>query len=228
MIDIPHIYEPDNALPLMVACVFFFLYTILALIDTNTIIKDMGIADEIVSRGKFFYSYISGYLTYFFKITVTLLKLWLLVSLIRAAILILFNLLRPFGVGASANAAEAQFKSSMYQLIQGSLNNNVLWILGIYKMDLSFRTFLVFAPVLLFSVLIGYSILIYDTKKLKEMEEEGEGDEVLQVLNTYHNHTYFLLVLLVILCIVNVMALYIKTFSVYHPPEGWDYIKPAE
>lgn len=225
--DMPIIYEPENALPLIISCVLFFLYTILTLIDTNTLVKDSGIANEVISRGKFFYSYLMGHFTYFFKLTFTLFKLWILVSLIRAGILIIFNLLKPFGVGQSANAAEADFKGSMYMLIKESLNNNTFWILGLYKMELSYRTYLLFAPLLFFGVLIGYSILIYDTKKLREFEEVSEEEEVLQVLNTYHSHTFFLLVLLVILCLVNVTTMYVHSFSIYHPPETWDSIKPS-
>lgn len=216
MISVQDMYNPDHAIPILVSILLFILQTIVALIDTSTYIKDIGIGDRVISRGKFLYSYIGGYFTYFLKVTVMLFSLFILLTVIRSAVVTIFNIIRPL-VGEGAASMEASLRGSMYDKLKEALKENALWLMGIYFIDMFIFAFTIFGPLFFFFIILGFSILIYDVGGLKELEENGENEKALQVLNTVHHHMMFFMSICIAILIIYMTGLFSHNFAEFNP-----------
>lgn len=216
LINKMELYSPNNAIPVLVSIALFALQTVLALMDTNTYIKDMGIIDTVISKGKFLYSYVAGFYTYFIKLTVQLFSLFVLVSVIRVVVVTVFNILRPLPGGAMGKAAE-EFQSSMFAKIKEALKSNILWLLGIYLIDRFLASFAIFGPVLLFFAIMGFSLIMYYPKGIQPLMDEGEDESAVQILNTYHHHMMFFISLVVTALILYILSLYALIFAYLNP-----------
>ena len=216
MISIHDMYNPDNAAPVIVSILLFILQSIVALIDTNTIVKDIGIGDSVITRGKFLYSYISGYFTYFLKVTVLLFTLYVLLTIIRAAIVTIFNIIKPLSSGSAAQM-DADLRGSMFQKLKEALKENAMWLMGIYFIDMFIYAFVVFGPLIFFFIIVGYCIIIYDPRSLRKMEEDGENEKALQILNTIHHHIMFFLTICIAILIIYMIMLFGHNFAEFNP-----------
>jgi len=204
------LYNADNAIPILVSIVLFTLQTVLALIDTNTYIKDMGIIDTVISKGKFLYSYVAGFYTYFIKLAIQMVSLFILISIIRVLVVTIFNLLRP--LSSSAIGAN-QFESTMFGKLKEALKNNILWLLGIYLIDRFMASFMVYGPVLLLFAIMGFSLIIYYPKGIQPLMEDGEDESAIQMLNTYHHHMMFFMSLVTTTLILYILSCYVLMFT---------------
>jgi hypothetical protein len=215
IIDQMDLYNPYNTLPILVSIVLFCLQTVLALIDANTYIKDSGIADTVISKGKFLYSYIAGYFTYILRLTVQAFSLYILLTIIRIAIVTIFNILRPLtGGGQGAD----EFRGSLFYKLKVALKNNALWILGFYLLDMFFIAFFVFGPLLILFITIGFAALIYNPQDIKRIdEEEGETEKAMKMLNTVHHQMMFFITLLVVMLIMYIIGVFARKFAAMNP-----------
>lgn len=214
LIDNMDLYNPDNAIPVLVSIVLFTLQTVIALIDTNTYIKDIGIGDTVISKGKFYYSYISGYMTYFLKLTMSMLSLYILLSLIRIAIVTILNILRPFG--ANFKATE-EFKQTIFFKLKVALKNNALWILGMYFIEKFFMMFLLWIPLLIALITLGYAFFVYPQEPMKAYEDNGDNEIALQNGNTIHSHMMFNVSVFVAITVAYMLGMFAKKFAEQNP-----------
>lgn len=217
IIDQMDLYNPDNTIPILISIVLFSLQTILALIDANSYIKDAGIADTVISKGKFLFSYIAGYFTYILRLTVQAFSLYILLTVIRIAIVTIFNILRPLtGGGKGAD----EFRGSLFYKLKVALKNNALWILGFYMLDMFLMAFFVFGPLLIIFIIIGFAVLIYNPSAIKRVdEEEGETEKAMKMLNTIHHHMMFFISLVVVMLIMYIIGVFARTFAAMNPIE---------
>jgi preprotein translocase subunit SecG len=212
IIPIQDMYNGDNATIVVISILLFILNTIVALIDTNTYIKDMGIGDRVISKGKFLYSYIGGYFTYFLKITVMIFTLYILLTIIRIAVITVFNIMKPLS-GDGASSMSDGLAQTLFDKYKESLKDNALWLMGIYFIDMFIMAFVVFAPLLIFFIILGFSILIYENKSMKDLEDEGKNEKALQILNTVHHHMMFFISICVAILILYMIGLFSHNFA---------------
>lgn len=208
-IDNMDIYKPEHAFQVFISIALFVLYAIITLMDTHFYIKDMGIGDQIISTGKFIYSYMAGYFAFFLKVTVALASLWILLSIIRVAIIVIFNIFKPVSLGGSG---VSEFNKSMSSKIATGLKDNAVWILGFCMVEKFVMTFAAFGPVLFLFITLTYGIRIYNEKSLKRQDEEGDKEVVLKAINTTHHHMMMLLSLVVTSIIVYLASVYLENF----------------
>lgn len=216
IIDKANIYDPDNAGIIFTSVALFVLQSVLALMDTNTFIKEFGVADAtdtLITKARFYYSYFAGYMTYFLKLTVSLFSLLILLTVIRAGILAIWSILRPI----QGNKTD-EFRGSMYSMLKIAAKNNALWVLGVYHMDRFFTNALVFTPLLILLITLGFCIFIYERKSLeKNKDEDNDIQRVHNILNTMHHHHMFFLVFVVFAVIIYVVSNYVTTFARINP-----------
>jgi hypothetical protein len=215
IVPIQDMYNGDNATAVVISIVLFILNTIVALIDTNTYIKDSGIGDRVISKGKFLYSYIGGYFTYFLKITVMIFTLYILLTIIRIAVITIFNIMKPLS-GDGAAGMSSSLSKTLFDKYKEALKDNALWLMGIYFIDMFLVVFVVFAPLLIFFIILGFSILIYENGSMKDMEDNGENEKALQILNTVHHHMMFIISICVAILILYMIGLFSHNFAGYN------------
>jgi hypothetical protein len=214
IVDNMDLYNPHNVIPLVISILLFVLYVVITLIDTNIFIKEYGIGDEVIGTGKFLYSYVAGYFVFFLKLATSMMTLYILLSLIRIAIVAIFNIFRPIALGG---AGADDFKGTIFGKVKTALKNNALWILGIYMFERFLMSFIIYAPILILLIIIGYGWRIYNYKSLKELEELEQNEEVLRALKTTHNHMMFLLSIFVSILIIYIVGVYVQTFNLKNP-----------
>lgn len=198
------VYQGYNMIPVAVSIFIFLMYTITTLIDTNSAIKEFAITGEPVNSFKFLYSYLAGFFTYFLKITASLFSLYLLLTLVRIAIVVIFNVFRPIG---SPDAA-SEFKIDMFTKVKQAMKNNGVWIFGLYMLERFLVFFLAYAPLLFVLLLAMYATKIYVPKRMRAMQED---EKVTQSMLTLHNQTMFFLVL----CVLMVLFYFVYTYTTH-------------
>lgn len=196
------VYNTNNIIPVAVSIFIFLMYTITTLIDTNTAVKEFYVGSEPVGAFKFIYAYLAGFFTYFLKITSSLFTLYMLLTLVRIAIVVVFNVFRPLG---SPDAA-AEFRADIFTKVKHAMKNNGLWIFGLYMLERFLVFFLAYSPLLFVLVLILYAAKIYRSKSLRAMEDQ---EKVTKAILTMHNQTMFFLVS----CILIVLFYFVFTYS---------------
>jgi hypothetical protein len=213
-IDSIDIYTPENAIPVVTSMFLFIMYTVITLMDANEYIKELGIGDNVISTGKFIYTYIAGYFTYILKTTVSMISIWVLLSIVRVALVVIFNIFRPVALGG---AGAADFSKSMSGKIGTALKNNALWILGFFMINKFLVTFLAYGPIFVLLITFAYGIRIYNYETLRRQEKDGETEPALRALMTTHHHMMITLSLFVIMLIGYLAMLYINTFNIVNP-----------
>ena len=215
IIPIQDMYNGDNAVIVIISICLFILNTILALIDTNTYIKDIGIGDRVISKGKFLYSYIGGYFTYFLKLTIMIFTLYILLTFIRIAVVTVFNIMKPLS-GDGASDMTKGLAKNLFEKYKEAIKNNALWLMGMYFIDMFLMSFLVFCPILIFLLILGFSILIYENKSMKDMEDNGENEKALQILNTVHHHMMFFMSICIAIIILYIIGVFSHNFTLFN------------
>lgn len=211
IVDNMDLYKPQNAIPIIVSVLLFILYGVITMMDTNIFIKEYGIGDEVIGIGKFLYSYVAGYFTFFLKLVTSMLTLYVLLSIIRVSVIVIFNVLRPVALGG---AGEEDFKGSIFGKAKTALKNNALWILGIYLVDKFIISFVFTAPVLLFLMLIGFALRLYNYNFLMDLKDNDENEEALRILGTTHHHMMFLLSVIFAIVVIYIFGIYVFTFNI--------------
>jgi hypothetical protein len=85
-------------------------------------------------------------------------------------------------------------------------------------MDRFFTNALVFTPLLILLITLGFCIFIYERKSLeKNKDEDNDIQRVHNVLNTMHHHHMFFLVFAVFAVIIYVVSNYVTTFARINP-----------
>lgn len=191
----------NTVIPVVISIFLFILYTLTTLMDTNTAIKEFIIGGEAVSSFKFLYSYLAGFFTYFLKITASLFTIYLLLTVIRIAIIVIFNVFQPINTLDNA----VRFKADLFEKIKHALSNNGLWVFGLYTLDRFLVFFLAYAPLLFMLVLIFYAMRIYKPDRIKAMDDE---ELATRSINTFHSQTMFFLML----CILIMLCYYMYVF----------------
>lgn len=217
IVDKPNLYSPDNFRFVFVAVFLYILQTIITLLDTNTYIKEVGISnigDSIISKAKFYLSYFSGYITYFLKTVVGLIGLWILLTVIRCAFVVIFNIAKPLGEGAKLME---EFRGTMFQKLKTAMKDNATLILGMMFIDRFFVKFLVFGTSLLLVLMVGMAFFLYERKALMVMLEDNDIERVQSTLNTIHHHCMFFLMILIIVLIVSVVRTFVSVYSYENP-----------
>jgi hypothetical protein len=216
IIDIDDIYDPVNVQKILVSVALFTLQSVLALIDTNTYIKDFGVADatdSIITKGRFYYSYFAGFMTFFLKLSVSLISLFILITVIRAGIVGIWNIMRPI-----KGTQEDEFRGSIYSLFKIAAKSNMLYILGIYHLEGFWRTFLIYSPIIILFITLGYALFVYERKALEETRDsEGDLPKVHSILNTLHHHHMFFIVIVVFILIFYTFGSYANKYYEIHP-----------
>lgn len=202
----PAVLNSTNVVPVAVSIFIFLMYSLITLIDTNTAIREFAVGGEPVSSFKFLYSYLAGLYTYFLKITTSLFTLYLLVTIIRVGIVVIFNIFRPTGSGVSANSIAQDYQNDMFSKVKHAMRDNGVWIFGLYLMDRFLVFFLAYSPILFVLILLMYSIRIYNSKKIIAMTDT---DKRTRVVNTMHNQTMFFFVF----TIVTIIAYFIYQYT---------------
>lgn len=200
------VFQADNIIPVAVSIFLFLMYTLITLIDTNTAIREFAVGGEPVSSFKFLYSYLAGLYTYFLKLTTSLFTLYLLLTMIRVAIVVIFNIFKPVDAGSSANAMAQAYQGDMFSKVKEAMRNNGLWIFGLYMVERFLVFFLAYSPILFLLILLVYSAKIYNAKKIAAMDDPEKRT---RVVATFHNQTFFFLVM----CVVVVIAYFIYILS---------------
>jgi len=201
------IYEQGNFLKMIVSITFFSLHIVIALIETNLFIKDIGIGDQVISNGKLFYSLFSGYFSWFFRMLVSLLMLWLLLAVVRSSIIGLINVFRTTGNSTSAFA----------NTIRGAASDTILYTLGMFLIQGSLMFFGAYAPYIFLMIMLSYCVLMYQREALQRMEEKQLTVRVINSLNTIHHHTLMVMTTLVISITVYLVIRYVKHFLELNP-----------
>lgn len=192
------VFHPDNIIPVVVSIFLFLMYTLITLIDTNTAIREFAVGGEAVSSFKFLYSYLAGLYTYFLKLTTSLFTLYLLLTMIRVAIVVIFNIFRPVDSASSANAEALAYQGDMFSKVKEAMRNNGLWIFGLYMVERFLVFFLAYSPILFLLILVVYSAKIYNQKKIIAMDDPEKRT---RVVSTLHSQTFFFLVMCILLVI---------------------------
>lgn len=201
------IYEKGNFLKMIVSITFFSLHIIIALIETNLFIKDIGIGDQVISNAKFFYSLFSGYFSWFFRMLTSLLMLWILLAVVRSSIIGVINVFRVTGNSTTDFA----------NTIRGAASDTVLYTLGMFLIKGSIPFFGVYAPYILLMIMLSYCVLMYQRDALQRMEEKELNDRVINSLNTIHHHTMMVMTMLIISITVYLVFRYVKQFLEQNP-----------
>lgn len=188
------IYTAKNFPKVVVSMTLFSLYTIITLMETNLFIKDIGIGDSVISSGKLFYSLIAGYLSWFFKMGLSLLTLWVVLSAILTAVIGIINIFR-------STKEAAQYEASYAKGVRGAMTLMAYSILSMYMIEGCIPMFAGFVPVVFLMLVFGFCILVYQYAPLKKLEDQGQEAKALRCLNTVHHH-YMMFISLMISCVV--------------------------
>lgn len=202
------LYSLENTTPVLIGIIFFAFQSVITLMDVNTYIKDFGISEGTISRGRFLYTYVSGFLTYIIKITLALLTIYVLLSIIRCALVITFFILTG-----------EETSNSVGKMLRDALQNNLFYVYSIYLFDGFMYMFLAAAPVLMLTILAGFAILIYNASSIQELEDNNKSERALNILNTLHHHMMFFIAVTVVCLIIAMIGTYISELFARHPAE---------
>lgn len=196
------IFTSDYMPFVLVSFILYLLYSIVTLIDTNMYIKDVGIGEVIVTKAKFIYSYIAGYLVYILRLIVSLLLLYILITVIRIAIVVILTMLTPV-------ANPSTFNQQIFNIIKAACRENAITALGPLFIDNYFKiTFFLVLPFLIFYSLI-YALVIYKPNGIKEaIEDQQNQDKGMYMLNTFHSFMMFTIVCIVMVTLTSMLIQY--------------------
>ena len=217
IVDKPNLYDIGNAWPMIISVSIFILQSVISLIDTNMYVKDVGITDmtsSIVSKARFYMSYVSGYITYVLKTAVSLFGIWVLLTVIRASIVVIFNLVKPIGEGAKL---AQEFQGTIFYKLKVSFKSNAMFVLGMFFIEKFFVKFLVYGILIMLLSLVGIAFFLYERKQLLNMMDDGELEKTQHILNTLHHHMMFYMVCIVFIIISSVVRTYTRTFDNLNP-----------
>lgn len=180
------------------------LYMILNLIEVNGIIKSYNILDiDTTTRSSIIFSYLSGYYIFILKLFISILTLFVIVTIIRIAILVILSL---FSIKLEMKGG-ADDQDHLMEAVKSN-----------FRLFLSFFTvpsitffillFLVIIPLIfLFSI---YRIsLYYDQEKIRN----ENLNQASSILNTNHHFIYFIICMLLTIGVVYVIVSFYLTYK---------------
>jgi hypothetical protein len=180
------------------------LYIILNLIEVNGIIKSYNILDvDSTTRSSLIFSYLSGYYIFILKLFISILTLFVIVTIIRIAILVILSLfsikLEMKGGGEDEDHLMEAVKSNFRLFLSFFIIPSIPFFILI---------FLVIIPLIfLFSI---YRIsLYYDQEKIKD----ENINQAPSILNTNHHFIYFIMCVLITIAIIYVFVLFYLTYK---------------
>jgi hypothetical protein len=201
------IYLEDSLVPILTSITLFSLYAIATLMETNMVMKDIGLGDQAIKPGKLIYATIASYFIWFLRTSLSIVVLWGLLTIIRVGI----------------RTVIAIFKSSttsdidLANIVVYNTKNNIFWTLGIYLVDSVLLFFCAYAPMLLFFIMIPYCTMIYNYRAMKIQEQQqNDISETQGTLNTMHHHIMMIMSIIVVMVIITVTLRYIKEYDSIH------------
>jgi hypothetical protein len=188
------VYNKDNAVAVIFSMGLFFLYVLVALMETYIVQQDYGVGTSIVTRVKFILTYTFGHYLFFMKITMLLIGLYLLLTIIRIVVVITFNLLAPTGTKSSFFATNAAFQGGIFEKVVYIMINNALWLMSFYVLENFMKIMVVTIPIIMLFASVSYAINMYHGDKLRQLS----ATEQAAALGTMHHEMYFTEVMFVI------------------------------
>lgn len=167
--------------------------------DINSYIKDFGIADGTISKGRFLYTYVAGFFTYLIKISMSLLSIYMLLSVIRCVLVVAFFIIFV-GVDSPMTVGKILFDA---------LKDNTFYVFSVYRMESFVQLLLITAPIMVLLTLAGFAIMIYNSDALQELEDSDQLPRTLNILNTMHHHMMFFLSSVIALAITGLVIAYV-------------------
>lgn len=216
IVSADELYSVENAIPMIISIVLFSLQSVVGMMDTHTYLLEGDIGEGVVSRGRLLYSYFVGYITYILKVTSMLFSLYILLTIVRVGVVVVFNMLVPLG---SSGSMADKFKGALFDKFKEAIKGNLVWFMGIYLIDNFLKSFFVFAPLLVFVTLAGFAIFVYNPESMRRYEENDENEKARAVVNTVHHHVMFYLGFVVVVLIVYMIGNFISQFSMRNPVE---------
>lgn len=205
--EIINMYKPNMGIVLAVSLVIFFLYMILQLIEMNTFVKGMDVLDVTkTTRGSLVYTYLVAYFVFFYKLTLNLLTLVVLLTIIMWIIVAMTHMLKSSQEGGYSSALELRGGSSseLGSKMKVVALKVVTYVMGTYFLKNFFMIFLVIIP--LFILFFTYSFIwFYD----RDIIQTKDQDNVARIMATNHN---FMILVITTLSVFGILKLVIDYY----------------
>lgn len=203
--EIIDVYNPGNIVPVVFSFVIFILYMIIAFMETHITVKETGIGAEVISRLKFILTYTFGHFIFFLKIVSYLITLYLLLTIIRILIIIIFNVLTPIkDSGGSYSAVAGAFNLDLGETVKKAMINNGLWVMGFYAVNNFTKMMVVVAPIFILFNAIVSGIFFYNPDKITENKDKDKR----LILDTVHYEMFLTQVITVITIALYLIYIY--------------------
>jgi len=215
--------------PFSTSVFLYNLVTISSLVDMHFRLLELGASNINVSKGRFFWHYVSSSLSYFIRTIFGMLVLVLLVCLVTAIITAMIKMFASGGkiskqlekgnVSGASSLMEAT-KSDLLQTILKQMKISASYIMTVYSVESTSKfmkpmrickipeltkLFLIVLPLYMVFTMTSYVISFY--KPISRPDEETKKSSV---MSTYHHSIYFTLVLFIILMIFIFVYTYMK------------------
>lgn len=203
--DIIDVYNPGNIVPVVFSFVLFLLYMIIAFMETSITTKETGLGAEVISRLKFILTYTFGHFIFFLKLVSYLITLYLLLTIIRIIIIIIFNVFTPMkSSGGSYSAIAGEFKLDLGEVVKKAMINNGLWVMGFYAVKNFTLMMVAIAPMFILFNAIVSGIFFYNPDKIQGSDDKDRK----YILDTVHHEMFITEVITVIVIALYLIYLY--------------------
>ena len=200
------VYLEESLIPILTSITLFSLYAIATLMETNMVLKDIGLGDEAIKPGRLIYATFASYFIWFLRTSLSIVVLWGLLTIIRVGIRAVIAIFK------TAPTSDIE----LAKIVVYNTKNNIYWTLGIYLIDSVLLFFCAYAPLLLLFIMIPYCLLIYNYRAMKLYEQNHDTVESQGTLNTMHHHIMMIICIIVFMVIVTVTLRYIKQYDSLH------------
>lgn len=204
--DIIKIYNNPGAF--VVSGTLFILYMILTLIDINDTIKSYNILDiDNTTRGTMVYAYLSGYFMFVLKLIIAILTIFVLVTIIRISIIVVFSVLKNLTFQSGGRKYyQLGGEGEAEDLIKTAVTSNFRLFFGFFTVpDLAYFIVLYLVIIPLVFLFFLYTIVkFYDQNQI----EKENKNEAANILNTNHHYILFVMSTLISMGVIYVLITY--------------------
>lgn len=192
-----------------VSATLFLLYSVINLIEMDKFIKDFNILDIAQTpRGRFIYSYVSGYFMFVLKVILSLVTLFILLLIIRiavAALIFVFTAIKKKKQEGGASAIADALKKAVMDKVEQAVTSNMRILLGFVTSKPFIIIFLVIVPIFLFFVTLAYS-MFYNPEHIQQVNNNESG----RIMWTHHGFMMILISSIVLIAFIYSVFLWFK------------------
>lgn len=187
--DVLDIYSPSLLAAFMLSSLFFLLYGVINLIDTNNYIKEFNILDiGTVNRGSLIYAYVAGYYMFVLKVIIALVTIFVLTLIIRIAVTTMIGIFTNKQTGGDSRKIMHGAAFSVANKIEEAVFGNMRYLLSFMTTGTFVIIFLILIPLFLF-----FFMLVYVRFFNVEVINEENLNESPKIMITYHHSMMYLL-----------------------------------